>query len=72
MSLIPSGGSPCPVGALARREGGCEADSESPLVFPGCGSEMKIMALIIDPAQARKTLHHLLKIQRAPPGLQLA
>jgi hypothetical protein len=32
------GGSPCPAGALARREGGREADSESPMLCPRCGS----------------------------------
>jgi hypothetical protein len=51
---------------------GCEADSESPLVCPRCGSEMKIIALITDPAQVGKILRHLLKIGRAPPGLDQA
>jgi hypothetical protein len=67
--IDPSGGSPCPTGALARREGGREADSESPLVCPRCGSEMKLLAVITDPAEVRKILRHLLKIGRAPPGL---
>jgi len=31
---------------------------------------MKIIALITDPAQVRKILRHLLKIGRAPPGLE--
>jgi hypothetical protein len=33
---------------------------------------MKIIALITDPAQVRKILRHLLKIGRAPPGLEAA
>jgi len=41
----------------------------NPLVCPRCGSEMKIIALITDPAQVRKILRHLVKIGRAPPGL---
>jgi hypothetical protein len=64
-----SGGSPCPAGALARREGGREADSVNPLICPCCGSEMKLIAVITDPSEARTILRHLLKIGRAPPGL---
>jgi hypothetical protein len=64
-----SGGSPCPAGALARREGVREADSESPLVFPRCGSQVRLIALITDPAEVRTILRRLLKIGRAPPGL---
>jgi hypothetical protein len=64
-----SGGSPCPAGALARREGGREADSESPLLCPRCGSEMRLIAVITDPAEVRTILRHLLKIGRAQPGL---
>ena len=44
----------------------------NPLVCPRCGSEIKIIALITDPAQVRKILRHLLKIGRAPPGLEAA
>jgi hypothetical protein len=33
---------------------------------------MKIIALITDPAQVGKILRHLLKIGRAPPGLDQA
>jgi hypothetical protein len=45
------------------------ADSESPLLCPRCGSEMKLIALITDPPELRRILRHLLKIGRAPPGL---
>jgi hypothetical protein len=62
------GGSPCPAGALARREGGCEAGSGSPMLCPRCGSEMRLIAVITDPAEVRKILRHLLQIGRAPPG----
>jgi hypothetical protein len=40
-----------------------------PLVCPRCGSEMKLLAVITDPAEVRTILRHLLKIGRAPPGL---
>ena len=40
-----------------------------PLVCPRCGSEMKLIAVITDPAEVGKILRHLLKISRAPPGL---
>lgn len=42
------------------------------LVCPRCGSELKIVALITDPVQVRKILHHLLEIAREPPGLEAA
>ena len=42
-----------------------------PLLCPRCGSEMKIIALITDPSEVHKILRHLVKIARAPPGLQL-
>jgi hypothetical protein len=80
-----SGGSPCPAGALARRECGREADSESPLLCPRCESEMRLIAVITDPwsgyrtdpwsgcrtdpVEVRKILRHLLEIGRSPPGL---
>jgi hypothetical protein len=72
-----SGGSPGPAGALARREGGREADSESPLVCPRCSFEMRLIAVITDPSEVRTILRHpkggalrrLVKIGRAPPGL---
>jgi hypothetical protein len=37
-----------------------------PMLCPRCGSEMK---LITDPPEVRRILRHLLKIGRAPPGL---
>ncbi len=63
------GGSPCPAGALARREGSRGADSENPMLCPRYGLEMKLIALITDPPEVRRTLRHLLKIGRASPGL---
>jgi hypothetical protein len=38
-----SRGTPRPTGALARREGGRAADSESPLRCPCCGSQMRVL-----------------------------
>jgi hypothetical protein len=43
-----------------------EAD---PLSCPRCHSPMKIIAVIIDPAQVLKILRHLLKTGTPPPGL---
>ena len=40
-----------------------------PLLCPRCGSEMKLLAVITDPAEVRKILRHLVKIGRSPPGL---
>ena len=40
-----------------------------PLVCPRCGSEMKLIAVITDPAEVRTILRHLVKIGRSPPGL---
>jgi hypothetical protein len=40
-----------------------------PLTCPQCGSEMKLIAVITDPAEVRKILRHLIKAGRAPPGL---
>jgi hypothetical protein len=42
-----------------------------PLICPKCGSEMKIIAVIMDPTEIEKILQHLVKIGRAPPGLDL-
>ncbi len=39
-----------------------------PLVCPRCGSEMKILAIIVDPAETEKILRHLVKIGRPPPN----
>ena len=40
-----------------------------PLVCPRCGWDMKIVAIIEDPAEIRLILCHLIKIARAPPGV---
>jgi hypothetical protein len=40
-----------------------------PLICPRCGSEMKFIAVITDPSEVRTILRHLIKIGRAPPGL---
>ena len=48
-----------------------------PLLCPRCGSEMRLIAVITDPAEARTILRHpkggalrrLVKIGRSPPGL---
>ena len=47
---------------------GCEADSGSPMLCPRCGSQMRLIAVITNPAEVRKILRHLLQIGRAPPG----
>jgi len=38
-------------------------------VRPRCGSQMKLIAVITDPAEVGKILRHLVKTGRAPPGL---
>ncbi len=43
-----------------------EAD---PLICPRCGSQMKVFAVLTDAFQVRTILPHLIKIGRAPPGL---
>ena len=40
-----------------------------PLICPRCGSEMKLIALITNPSEVAAILRHLIKIGRAPPGL---
>jgi hypothetical protein len=40
-----------------------------PLICPWCGSQMKLIAVITDPAEVGKILRHLVKTGRAPPGL---
>ncbi|MBM3501624.1 MAG: transposase [Armatimonadetes bacterium] len=40
-----------------------------PLVCCRCGSAMTVIAVITDPPEVRKILRHLVKIGRAPPGL---
>jgi hypothetical protein len=39
-----------------------------PLICPKCQSEMKIIAIILEPEEITKILKHLIKIGRAPPG----
>jgi len=43
-----------------------------PMLCPRCGSQMRLIAVITDPAEVRKILRHLLQIGRAPPGLHLS
>jgi len=43
-----------------------------PLVCPKCGWEMKVIAVIHDPVEVRDILSHLVKTDRAPPGLDPA
>ena len=45
---------------------------ESPLICSRCHSPMKIIAVIIDPAQVLKILRHLIKKGTPPPGLDPA
>jgi len=40
-----------------------------PLVCPECGSPMKVIAIIQDPGEIKHILRHLIKVGRAPPGL---
>ena len=40
-----------------------------PLICPKCGSEMKVIALILDPSEIQSILRHLVKIGRAPPNV---
>ena len=39
-----------------------------PFVCPKCGAEVKVIAVIEDPDELKRILHHLIKIGRAPPG----
>jgi hypothetical protein len=39
-----------------------------PLVCPKCGSEMKILAIILDSYEINKILKHLVMIGKFPPG----
>jgi len=43
-----------------------------PLVYPQCGSEMKIIAIIMDKEETTKILEHLVKIGRPPPNFDPA
>jgi hypothetical protein len=40
-----------------------------PLERPRCYSSMNVIAVIIDPAEVKKILRHLVKVDRSPPGL---
>ena len=40
-----------------------------PLTCRRCGSPMRILAVITDPAEVKKILRHLVKVDRSPPGL---
>jgi hypothetical protein len=43
-----------------------------PLVCPRCSSQMRILAVIVDPGEVKRILRHLIKIGRPPPGLDPA
>ena len=57
---------------MTRAAAGREADSESPLSCPRCHKPMKVIAVIIDPAQVLKILRHLIRKGTPPPGLDPA
>jgi hypothetical protein len=40
-----------------------------PLTCSRCGSPMRILAVITDPAEVKKILRHLVKVGRSPPGI---
>ena len=40
-----------------------------PFLYPKCGSEMRVVAVIQNTAEIRRILKHLAKIGRAPPGV---
>jgi hypothetical protein len=40
-----------------------------PLTCTRCGSPMRILAVITEPEEVKKILRHLVKVGRAPPGL---
>ena len=42
-----------------------------PLVCPRCGNDMKILSIIMEPAEVNKVLRHLVKIGRAPPNFDI-
>ena len=41
-----------------------------PLVCPKCGSEMKILSIIMDTYEIKKILKHLARIGKSPPGVE--
>ncbi len=42
-----------------------------PFICPRCGSEMKVLAIILKPQEIKRILHHLVKQGRPPPGADL-
>ena len=42
-----------------------------PLTCPKCGSEMKILSVIMDTYEIKKILKHLVKTNKAHPGLDV-
>ena len=40
-----------------------------PFVCPRCGSEMKVLAIIMKPQEIKRILHHIVKQGRPPPGI---
>jgi len=42
-----------------------------PFICPICGSEMKVLAIILKPQEIKRILHHLVKQGRPPPGIDL-
>jgi len=43
----------------------------NPFICPICGSEMKVLAIILKPQEIKRILHHLVKQGRSPPGIDL-
>ena len=43
-----------------------------PLRAARCGSQMRVLAVIADPQEVLRILHHLIKTGAAPPGLDAA
>ena len=43
-----------------------------PLICPRCSTQMRVLAVITEPEEVRKILHHLVKIGRSPPGFDPA
>ena len=41
----------------------------NPLICEKCGSEMRIVAFIMDPEQIDRIMQHLINKGRAPPGI---
>ena len=44
----------------------------SPLICPRCSSKIRVLAVITNPAEVKKILHHLIKIGCPPHGLDPA